>query len=173
MNPQIRPHRVRIFTLQQFYRNTAGATIIEYAITLPFFLWVMCALMEFALVMHVSFLLQDVTNRVARFAIIGTSDPGKTRQSSIENKLAQGMSAWKNFGTLEMSMISSHDFKTLRSPDSTQYSSGAGGSGEYVKYKVTFYWKTKTPFVSNLFAPVDGKGYPLTTTILIKNEEFL
>jgi hypothetical protein len=167
-------------TYRKFLKNNKGVTALETAIVLPVFLLIIFGIMEFALIMHVSSLVENATHEAARLGSTGNSyddlNPDKLDRSTfIQEYVRKRLGSWAdetdNLSVVTKIAGSIVDFV----PGGSGGKSGAkpadfGARGEAVLYTVTYDWKILTP----IMAQVIGTGgiFKIHSSVVVQNENF-
>lgn len=145
-------------------RNSGrGQSLLEFALVLPIFFLLLCAIFDFGHLFFVQMSLQNAIREAGRFAVTGRqlpdpSNPGKylSRIDSI-TKAAQDAAA----GT------------TITAINVTSVGGGAGnpgGPGDVITISITDDLQLITPLIANFFGP---KGiYTFTVSVSFRNEYF-
>lgn len=164
--------------LLSFIRNNKGVTALETAIVLPVFLLMIFGIIEFALIMHVSSLVENATHEAARKGatgdVYGDLNPEKLdRDAFIQKYLRARLGGWaRDEGVITITT------KTAGSLQEVIAGGGGGGggvvkfgeAGEAVLYTVTYNWKILTPIMAQIIG-TDG-FFPIRSSVVVQNENF-
>jgi len=167
-------------TLKQLVRNNRGATIIEFALVAPVFFLMVLGTLEFALIMHLTSMVEQATHEGARLGMTNNTyadkqDPGSApldRDAFIRKFITDSVGRW--VFTPEQLEINTKVFANVSSLgiDGAEVGTGSlGGGDQIVLYIVTYHWQVITPFLDTIFGDGD-EGFPIVSTVAIKNECF-
>jgi Flp pilus assembly protein TadG len=137
-------------------QSEAGHTLIESAITILMFLFLLFAVVDFSYLFLVKMTLQNATRQAGRYAITGQAMTHQSRYNSVLQTV-QNMS----FG------LATNSNTTICGASAGCNS--AGGPGDTVTITVTYPYHFITPLVSTLFA---NGTYTVTVSSSFKNEPF-
>ncbi len=174
--------------------NDSGNAAIEFALAIPFILTFIIGMMEVFTAVAVSIFLEGGLREASRYGITGAVPGGGTRQSQIEQIIANN-----SFGLIEaaqveletnvypsFSAIGDEPFTDLNNNntydagepfvdrngngvwDGDGGQPGLGNASEIVVYRITYFW----PYLTGLLNPVLGDHLELNSTIAVKNEPF-
>ena len=144
-----------------------GQTMVEFAIVVPLFLWLIFAVADFGRLFFVQMNLQTALSEAGRFASTGNHlpDPNKpgqnlSRVSSIVAEAQNGSALARMMGATISNVLVS----------STYGGSGsAGGPQDTITISLIASLKLITPLVANSFP---GRTYTFTSSVTCKNEPF-
>ena len=164
--------------LRHYKTSEEGATALEFALILPLFLTLLFGIMEFALIMHVTSLVQNAAYEGARFAITGhnytelqAADENLTQKDFIDRHIKQRVGMWMREDdqlTIETTVLG--NITDLGTSASSGTHSGYGGGGQAVLYTVRYDWDILTPFLAPTLG--DDGVFPITAIVASQNEEF-
>lgn len=185
-------------TLRQLRRACEGIAALEFAFAFPIVLTLVMGVIEVAMALFISALMEGGLRDAARFAITG-NDPPEGREAAIVNIVNDRL---MGFATVTSSDIKMRVYKCLSQVgqpetltkdvngngkydpgdgyDDTNHNgqwdadmamSGAGGSGDVVVYDLTLNWQLLSPFL----APVLGNNgaVPLKASTAVRNEPWI
>lgn len=152
--------------VRQVIRAESGATMIEVAITLPVLLWLIMAILEFSIILHLMSLTNYATTEAARLGKTGALYSAASRDQLISQTITKRLEPWARTGT-ELTI----DTESFGSFDDIGVigTAGSGVGGELVVYNVTFRWPLITPLFTSFF---ENGIVPIRASVLVKNEEF-
>jgi hypothetical protein len=179
-------------------RREDGATLVEFAISIPILAVAVMGIMELSMVLFVGSMMEGGVRDAARFGITGNAPDGLTREQRIIQIVSD-----RTLGLLE---LSEDDITTLVYPsfdsvgkpepftdnmpengvydegeefldvngnsiwDVDMGAAGLGGPGEIVLYQIDAEW----PLMTGLLSTVIGEDgvVPLKASIVVRNEPF-
>ena len=180
---------------RQFWRDLAGAAVLEYAFTAPIMLAGVVGVMEIGNVMFVNTLMEGAARDAARYGITGQGTETE-RLASIQSIIGNGTIGLVDLATAQVTTRKYASFDDIgepyfdTSPANGQYDPGenyidinnnaafdpdtgtvgVGGPGEIVVYRIEYDLPLLTGFVSHLIGK-DGK-MKLAATVPVANEPF-
>jgi Flp pilus assembly protein TadG len=157
-------------TLQRFFRNQDGVTAIEFALLSPPILFIMLAIIEYAIIFHLQSLTTHAANEAARMVKTGADycAGGVDKQTCVRTTVEKIMAAWIKPGVRTVTAIPENHGK-IGAPIAGIPGS-FGNSGELVSYTVGTTWNVITPFLFNGMA--EGSVIKITAVTLVKNEDY-
>lgn len=187
------PRWRRLFSL---WRDTSGATAVEFVFVAIPVIYMMVGILEFSAAMTVSNSLEAATNLSSRLGKTGyvdtTSglDQSETIREEIErrvgplidmNKLGIVAKAYSDFGDVDSPAEPWNDADEDGEPDPGEYTdvdgdnfcdgcTGFGGAEHVVIYTITYPWTIMTPLMNRLLGE-DGI-MNLTAYSVVKNEPY-
>lgn len=186
----------RMKKLRALLRSEAGETIVEFAIVSVVFFTLLCAIIEYGLILMTKIAIESATQQVARSSGIDTSNTTCDRACQITALVQQNMHGIINASTIYVTseVISSPTEAAPAEPDvclddpsnpypatCTKYNDNngiplyqqnvisAGGSSDLVQISVFYNWQIIFPLM-RAFYP--SGVVPITSTTVIKNEPF-
>ena len=112
-------------------KNEAGGSMIEAAITLPFFMLIILACMSLSLALYKYVSLQYTVDTTARWALLGKEIDGLSREQSIEDQAINiGALYGLNFGATYTSGVD-HAGISICAPAAPCSDDSAGSPGEF------------------------------------------
>lgn len=182
--------------LRRLLRCRDGVAAIEFAFGFPIVLLGVVGIMELAMILFVSSLMEGGLRDAARFSITGEVPPGVTREQAIVNIVNDRTLGLLNLSLGDISLRVYKTFDQIGQPepltndvngngsfdpgdsytdvngngqwDADMAGSGAGAAGEIVVYDILIDWPLLTP----LMAPIIGHDgvIPLSASIAMRNE---
>lgn len=172
-----------------------GATAVEFALVAPLFIYMMVAILEFALIFAAQLLLDHATHQAARTGRTGFVSSGATQDATVKQVLYDLVGPLLSTNDLVITSKSYSGFDTIGKEepyvdangngkrddgenytdvngngqwDADQGTSGLGSSNEVVVYTVSYNWTVVTPLIGNL---VGNSGVvTISSTAIIQNE---
>ncbi len=142
--------------------SVAGSSILEFALVVPTFLFLLFALVDFARLFYVEVTLQNAVRQAGRYAITGNhmadpNHPGQnlSRMSSIV-QVAQNSAEGLDVAAIQVSSLNGGN-------------GSAGGPGDTVTISLTTNLKLMTGYVAQFFK---NGTYTFTVSVSFKNESF-
>lgn len=187
-----------ILGLKRARRDEDGATAIDFAFCFPVILTAVVGLMELAMILFVSALMEGGLRDASRFAITGALPSGVSREQMIVDIVNDRTLGLFDLRLNDVSLRVYETFDQVGQPEpltldangNGQYDegdsytdvngngqwdadmgrSGAGGSGDVVVYDLNVDWPLLTPFL----APLIGEGglIRLGASIAVRNEPY-
>lgn len=150
-----------------FSRNE-GVTAIEFAVVAPVLLFILFTMIEIGLLAYASSLLDTLTNQAARFGRTGYNySVTQNRADFITDYIKSRGAPLLVNGNFTVTALSSLNIQAAGLGGVV--SPGYGNAGETIVYRVTYNWPVLTPMFR---AMIGSNTYPITSTTLVKNEEF-
>ena len=173
-----------------------GVTAIEFAAIAPVLCLLMMGIIEFALIMLASNVMESATNMSARLGKTGYADSGLTREQTIINSIKQQAGGLINTDnvTITSKSYAQYDYIGDYEPytdtnhngvhdagepytdtnhngvwDSDQGTNGYGNSGDVVVYVVSYPWHISTPIIGRFFT---NDTVTITAHAVVKNEPY-
>ncbi|HME46479.1 MAG TPA: TadE/TadG family type IV pilus assembly protein [Syntrophorhabdales bacterium] len=150
-----------------------GFTIVEFALVLPVFALLLCAIMDFGHYFFVQHTLQYATREGTRLALVGATLNGPsgnsmTRQASIIQTIQNNAAVAVNPGTLQISIFPVAG-PNYTNPANWQGMTNPGNGGDFMRVVVQYTFKFWTPFIGKFFP--SGQQV-ITAQALYRNEMF-
>lgn len=140
--------------------------MLEVAFTLPVFLLLLMAILEFSLIFHLMSLTNFATTEAARLGKTGALYGAASREELIAETITNTLEPWMRSGTsLEIESESAGSFDDIGNNGTPV----GGQGGELVLYTVTFNWPVITPLFRSFF---ENGMVPIYASVLVKNEDF-
>ena len=178
----------------RLWREQDGVTALEFAIIAPVFLLVLCAIIEFSMIMFTTSVMEGATSATARMGKTGYSSGLYTRQQTIVNNINARTAGLLDASKITMTTMVYSDFTKIGQPepcithspcngiagvnfvdingngtwDSDMGAAGLGNPGDVVVYTVSYPW----PILSPIMRPMLGSTYNITVRTVIRNEPF-
>lgn len=184
--------------LRRLARRREGVAALEFALAFPIVLTAVMGIMEFAMILFVSSLLEGGLRDASRFGITGALPDGMTREEMIVSIVNDRSLNLFTLTTADVRMRVYDSFEQVGQPepiitdangngqcdpgdvfsdingngtwDTDMAKSGAGGSSSVVVYDVTVDWPLLTPLLAP-FIGRDGK-MPVAASIAVRNEPY-
>ena len=185
-----------LIKLRRLLRRRDGVAAIEFAFAFPIVLMGVVGLMELAMILFVSSLMEGGLRDAARYNITGQSVPGVTREQAIVNIVNDRLLGLLSVSTGNVTMRVYETFDQVGQPepltndvngngkydpgdaytdvngngqwDADMASAGAGAAGDVVVFDLDVDWPLLTP----LMAPIIGTDgvFKLSASIAVRNE---
>lgn len=175
--------------------DEAGSPAVEFALVAPVLLLVMAAIIEFGMILFVTVLMEGGLREAARFGITGQTPSESDRSSQILAIVADRTLGLVDVGKATLSITayptfddvgkgeyfvdgdnndkydSGETFKDCNGNgkrDADRGTSGAGGAGDVVLYRIDYDW----PMLTSLMTPLIGKDgkFHLQAHVVVRNE---
>lgn len=148
----------------RFLRNQQGVAAIEMAIAFPIILWLVCAIIEFGILFHISSLANYACTEAARKGKTLHQYDARDRNRFAYESVRQTMDPWVyNDADFSFEPVSYGTFQDI----GVNGIAGSGNRGELVVYKMTLDWHWFTPLMS---AMAGSDTFPIKARVLVKNE---
>lgn len=165
-----------------FWRNTRGATAVEFGlIALPFF-GLIAGLLETGLMMFADSALDQATNRAARMIRTGQAQQQNFNTNSFRNEVCSGgVATMFDCTKLKIDVRTATDFATMNlanqnKPDGTvddaALTYNAGHGSDIVVVRTYYDWPILLNRLATFGEGQDGKTRRLTSTVAFRNEPF-
>lgn len=176
--------------------SESGITSVEFAIIAPVFLLMIMGIIEFALIMFTSSVMESATNNTARLGKTGYIVPGITRMQTIVNNVAARTAGLLDPTQITVSSTVYSNFNDIGQPepcvspvtppcpgvatvnfvdvngngtwDSDMGQAGLGNPGDVVVYTVSYPWRVVTPLIN----VITGTTINITTRTVVRNEPY-
>lgn len=139
----IRLERSCVSRLVRWWKDTAGANIVEAALITPLLLLLTFSIVDFASLFYAYMALENGVSQAARFGVTGNVDPGKTHEESI-------MAAMRDATPTLTIADNQFTFTHLR-PGQVAWEAGAGEPSDISRVTITYPWSLMTPLIRELF----------------------
>lgn len=153
----------------RFYGNRDGATIIEFAIIAPMLFLMIMGIIEFALIMYASSVVENATAAGSRFGITGSSYSGDDRSAYIKGSIQRLSAGMLNEDNVVIKRTIYNNFGGVSSSTANPQDGAFGCANQAVLYDVSYNWNLFTPMIAYFFD--DGK-FVIKSSTLVKNENF-
>ncbi|MEW5703206.1 MAG: TadE family protein [Pseudomonadota bacterium] len=187
-----------IWNIGKLLRSEGGVTAIEFAFAMPIVAVALIGLIEFAMIMFVTTLMEGGLREAARFGITGFAPAGVSREQRILDILADRTLGLVDVNQAEITTLIYPAFDDIGKPepytddspangsydageafvdingngqwDADMAAAGAGGPGDIVVYRITYDWEMLTGLLDNFIG--QGGAIRLTASIAVQNEPF-
>ena len=183
-------HRIR--------RARDGSSLVEFAFVAPLFLMTLVGIIEVAMTLFVSSLLEGGLRDAARFGITGFTPAGTTREEAIVDHIDQVTLGLIDPSEITITTMIYPDFNQIGGEepyvdantngqwdagesyndingngqwDADMGQAGMGGPGDVVVYSLEAPWTILTPLLSSVLG--DDGQLTLRASIAVRNEPFL
>ena len=165
-----------------FWRNTRGATAVEFGlIALPFF-GLIAGLLETGLMMFADSALDQATNRAARMIRTGQAQQQNFNTNSFRNEVCSGgVATMFDCTKLKIDVRTATDFATMNlasqnkadgTVDDASLTYNAGHGSDIVVVRTYYDWPILLNRLATFGEGQDGKTRRLTSTVAFRNEPF-
>jgi len=165
-----------------FWRNTRGATAVEFGlIALPFF-GLIAGLLETGLMMFADSALDQATNRAARMIRTGQAQQQNFNTNSFRNEVCSGgVATMFDCTKLKVDVRTATDFATMNlasqnkadgTVDDASLTYNAGHGSDIVVVRTYYDWPILLNRLATFGEGQDGKTRRLTSTVAFRNEPF-
>lgn len=196
--PEARTDRLRrLLRPGRLVRCCRGVALTEFALSAPILFLAVMGVIELAMMMFVTTLMEGGLREAARFGITGYTPPGVTREDRIREIVAEHMVGLIDASAITITQLIYPSFSDVGKPepfgdtngngsydagepytdvngngqwDADMGAAGIGGPGDIVLYTVKADWSTLTPYMAPLFG-ADG-GVPLKASVVVRNEPY-
>ncbi len=185
-------------TLRRLGRARRGSTMVQFAIAFPIFVLLVVGLIEVAMVLFVTSLMEGGLREAARFGITGFLPGDQTRVERILAIVEDHMQGLVDMDQVGISFLVYPSFNDVGQPepfadengngsydsgeaysdingngqwDPDMGAAGLGGSGDIVLYTLEYDWELMTGLLDPLMGDADGR-LGLTASIVVRNEPF-
>lgn len=184
--------------LGRLWRRNDGVAAVEFAFVAPILLVTIIGIMEVAMVLIVSSLIEGGLRDAARFGITGFVPQGMTREQQITSIIGEATVGLVKMSDIDIQTLVYPSFAQVGQPepytdtnangvydagepytdingngqwDADMGAAGVGGPGDIVLYKVKYNLPTMTPLLSSVLGGADGK-VQLSASIAVRNEPY-
>ena len=198
MTKTIRPIDLIFRRFLDIWRDRRGVSAVEFAIMAPVLILTITGIMEVAMVLTVSSLLEGGLRDSARFGITGNIPTGVTREEQIKKIIGDATIGLVDMTTATIDTLVYPSFADIGQPepftdlnsngtydvgepytdinsngqwDPDMGAAGLGGPGEIVLYKIKYDLPLMTPLLSAIMGGSDNK-VTLRASIAVRNEPF-
>jgi len=179
-------------------RRNEGAAAVEFAFVAPLLFATVVGIMEVAMILIVSSLIEGGLRDAARFGITGFVPVGVTREQQITSIISDATIGLVDMSKIEVTTLVYPSFAQIGQPepytdtntngsydlgepftdingngiwDADMGASGVGGPGEIVLYKIKYKLPMMTPLLSTVIGGSDG-AIKLSSSIAVRNEPY-
>ncbi len=169
--------RAPLHRLEALWRDREGATIIEFAIIVPVLLLFVIGILEVAMILLVSSLLEGSVREAARYGITGYVHEGNDRITTIRSIVRQHTIGLVDMDKVRIDTLTYQSFTAIGKPepftdtngngqrdagepfndvngngkwDADMGAAGLGGPGDIVVYTITYDWSMLTGYMDHL-----------------------
>jgi Flp pilus assembly protein TadG len=180
-------------SLGRLARDCAGGAAVEFAFVAPLLLLFMLGIIEVAMILFATSLLEASVREAARYGITGYTYAGVSRESVIRSIVANDTVGLIDVSKLTVSSLTYKTFTDIGQPepftdknhngkwdpgeaytdingngqwDADMGASGAGGPGDVVLYTVSYQW----PLITGYLSDIMGLHIPLSASYAVRNE---
>lgn len=183
--------------LLRFIRDARGVTAVEFAVIAPVLLLLLMGIVEYALIMLASSVMESATVISSRIGATGYANAGTSREETILASVRGRAGSLLDSRSLTVSSKFYSQFDQINDPepftdtnrngrrdsgepytdvngngqwDSDMGQAGLGGAGDIVVYTVSYPWHVLTPIMRELMGT---QGVvTITSRAVMKNEPF-
>lgn len=142
--------------------SNRGQAMLEYAIVVPIFFFLVCGVMDFSRMFFAQMTLQDAVLEAGRFASTGN-------HLANPNNAQQNLSRVASIDAIAQQYAVGFDVSNIQVSSLNGGAGSAGGPGDTVTVSLTTNLKLMTPMIGRLFP---NGAYTFTSTVSFKNEPF-
>ena len=185
MNLNLNKYRA-IMTIRKtsFGKNQDGASLIEFALLAPVLFLLLMGIVEIALFMYATHVLENATTASSRYGMTGSAYSADKCKAGNREEFIRCSVDMLSHGLLDVSKLNiqtqdvpdydSIDLKHIYDDPTegpvTKPSYGIGN--RVIIYHVTYNWKFFTPLIGKLLSDRKDGVYVITANAVIKNEDF-
>ena len=148
-------------------RCEEGVTALEFALLSPILFLLVMGIVEFAVIMFVSVVLESATDMTARLGSTGYVPAGVSQSQEIINNV-DNITAGLLQPTANITITTTSYSNFNNIGQNGQGTPGLGGPGDVVVYTVSYPWNIMTPIVS----AVIGNTINLSASTVVRNEPY-
>jgi Flp pilus assembly protein TadG len=166
-------------------RQETGATAIEFAIVAPVMFLMLFGIVEYALIMYASSVIENAATAASRYGITGDSyteagdfqkNTGGLSRGGLQGFIAKQVydlsSGLLDPAHVKISNRIYNNFGGVSYADPpSDNNADPGGSSRTVLYYVTYEWPMLTPMAGEIFGDENG-NFNISSAVLVKNERF-
>lgn len=183
---------------RRLWRARRGATLVEFAIAFPVFVLLSIGLIEIAMVLFVTSLMEGGLREAARFGITGFVPDGQTRVERILQIVGTHTQGLVDMDEVDITFFVYPSFNDIGQPepyvddngngsrdsgeaytdvngngqwDADMGAAGLGGAGDIVLYTLRYDWSLLTGLLDPLMGDDNGV-MQLAASIVVRNEPF-
>ncbi len=184
--------------LGRLWRRNEGVAAVEFAFVAPILLLTIVGIMEVAMVLIVSSLIEGGLRDAARFGITGFVPQGMTREEQITSIVGDATIGLVNMSDIDIQTLVYPSFAQVGQPepftdtnangaydagepytdingngqwDADMGAAGVGGPVDIVLYKIKYNLPMITPLLTTVLGGADGK-VRLSASIAVRNEPY-
>ncbi len=160
--------------LFSLFRKEDGATAVEFGLIATILFLMLMGIIEFALIMYASNVVENATVAGSRVGITGrvNGSAGATveqRDASIRQKVREFSSGLLDPAQLNIDHKVFNNFENVDTNNPVAGAQDFGCGGQAVLFTVTYPWDMFTPLIGQFF---DNGTYNVRASSLVKNEDF-
>ncbi len=157
--------------LQQFRKEHRGATMLEFALIAPIYLFTILGIIELGIVMLTAVILEGAVGNAARVNITGVSGAEETRAELLQRIVNEDSVGLLKPEKLLITADVYVDFEQLNAGNPLVLPGvpiNPGGAGQLVLIQARYNWSFLTP----IFSSFGGETLNLQSNAIVKNEPF-
>lgn len=167
--------------IRRLLKNSKGSTIIEFAICCPVLFLIVFGTLEFAMIMHISSIVEHSVHEGARLGITGSQyadlsgSSNMSREEFIKYEIEKKMGRWlyePEDLTIKTRVLASIKGVSLSGTENDTSGSPYGKGDQTVVYEVTYKWHILTPFLRETLGTDEDGTFHIKSTVAAKNEGF-
>lgn len=165
----MKAYRSKVRTRSSAASRQGGATVVEMALVLPLFLFLLIAVIELSLMFFANLTMQYAVREGARYAITGLADadPATSNQQRYQAIIARMKTSSIGMFDMMKPVITTNN---VTYTDSTSYNAAMfGQAGDILVIRLDCAWPLATPMLKPFFA--DGM-YRFTVAVTMLNENY-
>lgn len=143
-------------------RSEQGQTLVEFALAIMLFLFLVFAVIDFGHLFFVEMDAQNALQEAARYGSTGNHLPDPANPDNYLSRVA-------SITHLLQNDLSGEQFSDIQISSATGGSGSAGGPGDMLTISATVHMPLLTPLIAQMFP--NGQ-YTFTSSITVKNEPF-
>ena len=173
-----------------------GATLVEFAFTLPIVLMLFLGMFEVAMVMFVSTSVEGGLREAARFGITGQITDPEDREQAIIDMIETYTFGFVDVDAADITFMTYDSFGNVGEPepwededddgvkdtgeyedvngngkwDADQGTAGLGDAGAVVRYRIEYDWTLMTPYMAAVLG--DNGVFHMSASITVRNEPY-
>jgi Flp pilus assembly protein TadG len=174
-------------------RDQRGAAAVEFALVSPLLILFVVGIVEVAMILFVSALLEGSVREAARYGITGYTVSGASRIDTVRGIVAANTAGMIDMSKVTITSLTYSSFTNIGQPepfddangngihdtgesytdvngngkwDPDMGAPGVGGPGDVVVYTVSYNWPLLTGYLSDLM----GLNIPLSSSYAVRNE---
>jgi Flp pilus assembly protein TadG len=154
--------------------DDSGSGLVDFALVFPVFLTFLVGVMEVAMLLFASALLEAGVREGSRFGVTGYTPEGVDRLAAIMDVIQEHTTGLIdiNDATVDIKVYPSFDQVGETDADGNDIGTpGPGGPGDIVLYEINYEWETITGLLTPFLGGDEGK-IPLRVAIVVRNEPF-
>jgi len=187
-----------VHNFRNLRRCRSGATAVEFAFAMPILAVALVGLLEMAMIMFVTTLMEGGLREASRFGITGSIPAGVSREQRILDIIEEHTIGLVDMTQANITTLIYPDFDNIGDPepytddspangsydvgetyvdvngnaqwDADMGASGAGNAGDIVVYNITYDWQLLTGLL-DAFIGQNGE-IELTASVAVQNEPF-